>query len=124
MLTLSELSSKNWGTIMTTRYLPITTVFSLIILGLAQSCAWVELSKEGKTVTTTTAEKITSCKKLGAATVNTLHKVGFFNRDDYALRTELNDMARNEATKLGGNTLVPITKPEQGSQTFAVYRCP
>ena len=109
---------------MTTRYLPAIAVFFLVTLGLTQGCAWVELSEKGKTVTTTTAEKVTGCEKLSTITVNTLHKVGFFNRDDYKLRTELNDLARNEATKAGGNTLVPVTKPEQGSQTFAVYDCP
>lgn len=109
---------------MTTRYLPAIAVFLLILFSLTQGCAWVDLSEEGKTVTTTSAEKITGCKKLAKVTVNTLHKVGFLNRDDYTLRTELNDLARNEATKLGGNTLVPATKPEQGSQTFDVYHCP
>ena len=109
---------------MTIRYLSTTVVWFLIIFGLIQGCAWVELSEEGKTVITTTADKIAGCNKLGATTVSTLHKVGFFKRDDYTLRTELNDLARNEATKLGGNTLVPVAKPEKGSQKFAVYHCP
>jgi D-serine dehydratase len=82
------------------------------------------LSEAGKTVRTTTIDEVARCSKLVTTTVNTLHKVGFLNRDDYKLRTELNDLARNEATKLGGNTLVAMTKPAQGSQTFAVYRCP
>ena len=101
-----------------------TTFFMVILLVLVQGCAWVELSEGGKDVVITTAEKVTGCEKLATTTVNTVHKVGFFNRDDYKLRTELNDLARNEATKLAGNALVPVTEPENGSQAFAVYRCP
>ena len=96
----------------------------LVSGALIQGCAWVELSEGGKKVVTTTIDKVANCNKLATTTVNTTHKVAFFNRDDYKLRTELNDMARNEASKLGGNTLVPMTKSKQGSQTFAVYRCP
>lgn len=96
----------------------------LTTCALAQSCTWVELSEGGKAVVTKTIDEVANCNQLANTTVNTMHKVGFFNRDDYKLRTELNDLARNEATKLGGNTLVAMTRPKQGAQTFAIYSCP
>jgi Domain of unknown function (DUF4156) len=104
---------------MTTRLVAIIAACALI-----QSCAWVDLSEAGKKVRTTTIDEVASCSKLATITVNTAYKVGFLNRDDYKLRTELNDLARNEAAKLGGNTLVAMTKPEKGSQAFGVYVCP
>ena len=96
----------------------------LILSILIQGCTWVKVSQEGKAVRTVKIDQVASCNKLATTTVKTTHKVGFVNRDDYKLRTELNDLARNEAAKLGGNTMVAITQPEQGAQTFAVYNCP
>jgi hypothetical protein len=32
-------------------------------------------------------------------------------------------MARNSASRMGGDTIVPLTVIEAGQQTFVVYKC-
>ena len=44
-------------------------------------------------------------------------------RDAGKVKTELETLARNEAIKLKGDTVVPVTEIKDGEQTFKVYQC-
>ena len=40
------------------------------------------------------------------------------------LQDELTALARNEAGRMGGNTIVPESVIDEGQQSFGVYSCP
>jgi hypothetical protein len=93
----------------------------LVVLFLS-ACTWVELTPEGEKVTVAKAEHVTNCKFAGTTTVSVKSKtVG--ERDLGKIKTELETLARNEASKLKGDTVVPVTEIKEGEQTFKVYQC-
>jgi len=49
--------------------------------------------------------------------------VASFKRDAEKIKTELETLARNEAIRLKGDTLVAATEIQDGEQTFKVYKC-
>lgn len=100
--------------------------FRVAVLSLSlllSACSWVELTPEGEQVTVTTMEAVAGCKPVGKTTVSTLAKLGGLNRYEESMQDELNRLARNSAVQLGGDTVVPATKVEDGKQVFNVYRC-
>ena len=95
--------------------------FGLIVL-LLSGCTWVKLSPEGENVTVAKAAHVTNCKFAGTTTVSVKARtVG--ERDPEKVKTELETLARNEASKLKGDTVVPVTEIKEGEQTFKVYQC-
>ena len=88
-----------------------------------QGCAWVKLTPEGEKARVLSAEEVANCTKLGVTTSTLKADVAGFRRNEEKVRKELATLARNAASDLGGDTVVPITEPEGGRQTFDVYRC-
>ena len=65
-------------------------------------------------------EEVTVCQKLGRTTATTSTTVlGFIGRSYPTVAEEVQQLGRNEAAKMGGDSIAP----EGGSQTFGVYRC-
>ncbi len=93
----------------------------LVVL-LLSACSWVELTPEGEKVTVAKAEHITNCKFTGTTTVS-VRSTAVGDRDMAKIKTELETLARNEASKLKGDTVVPVTEIKDGEQTFKVYQC-
>ena len=93
----------------------------LVVLFLS-ACTWVELTPEGEKVTVARAEHVKDCKFAGTTTVS-VRSTAVGQRDMAKIKTELETLARNEASKLKGDTVVSVTEIKDGEQTFKVYQC-
>jgi hypothetical protein len=69
------------------------------------------------------ANAATGCEKIGNVTAKTTDHVTIFARSERKVQQELESLARNEATELGGDAIVPIGTEKEGRQSFDVYRC-
>jgi len=102
---------------------PCTLVLSLSLTLLLGACTFVPLTPEGEQIKMESAQAVTGCERKGTTSVSTKHKLGFVPRSADIVTEELQSLARNDAAKLGGNTIVPETQELEGQQTFAVYQC-
>lgn len=96
-----------------------TIVLLVVSAFLLSACSWVELTPEGKKIRVLSASEVSTCKKLG----NTSVSVADLNRKDEVIADNLETLARNAAGEMHGDTIVPVSKVEEGKQKFAVYRC-
>ncbi|MDH5408625.1 MAG: DUF4156 domain-containing protein [Gammaproteobacteria bacterium] len=98
---------------------------SIIVLSgfILSACTWVELTAEGEKVRVLSASEVKSCKKLGKAVVKVKHTIANVERNKEKMTKELEQLARNTAVELKGDTVVPATDIKEGKQTFHVYRC-
>jgi hypothetical protein len=97
---------------------------AILALVLATSgCTWVSVTEEGEHVRVVRSSEVGGCEKLGNVSAKTTDRVIIFARSDRKVREELRALARNEATELGGNAIVPLGAPDEGRQSFDVYRC-
>lgn len=96
----------------------------LLSLGFLGACTWLPLTPEGEQVRVeTSAQAVANCENKGTTHASTKHKVGFIPRGTDFVKEELATLARNDAAKMGGNTVVPQGPVENGQQTFAIYAC-
>lgn len=93
----------------------------LVVL-LLSACSWVKLTPEGEKVTIVKAAHVTNCKFAGTTTVSVKART-LGERDPGKVKTELENLARNEAIKLKGDTIVAVTEVKDGEQVFKVYQC-
>ena len=100
---------------------------NIISLGLVllflSACTWVELTPEAESVRIVEAVYVANCKLAGTTTVTVKADVASFKRDAEKIKSELETLARNEAIRLKGDTLVAATDIQDGEQTFKVYKC-
>ena len=87
------------------------------------SCTWVPLTDEGQSVRVLQADATADCKKVGKIGSKTADRVVIFARSDQKVGEELESLARNEASGLGGDAIVPIGTATDGRQSFDIYRC-
>ena len=87
------------------------------------ACTWVRLTKDAEMVVVKTEAEVTECKRVAKTTASLRNKVMGIERSDEKVKLELETLARNAAVEYGGNTVVPITPIEDGTQSFAVYKC-
>ena len=85
-------------------------------------CTWVPLTDNGAGVDIVDAEKVAACEHLGEVTSSTQDKV-VVARNSGKVQEELFVLARNEAAVQGADTIVATAAPENGRQTFSIYRC-
>ena len=97
----------------------LTASLSLLI----SACTWVQLTAEGSNVRLAGARLVTNCERIGRATARTLGEIVTVERGGGKLQTELLTLARNEAGRMGGDTIVPESLISQGEQEFGVFRC-
>lgn len=82
------------------------------------------LSLGGERVRLMKPEEVTVCQKLGRTTATTSTTVlGFIGRSYPTVAQEVQQLARNEAAKMGGDSIAPEGGIDGGRQTFGVYRC-
>ena len=99
-------------------------VVVLLVAGLLISaCTWVELSDDGKKVRIVSMDDVTTCKKLGKVIVSLKHQIAGFDRNEDKVKRELENLARNTAIDMKGDSIVAVSKIKNGKQTFAVYEC-
>lgn len=87
------------------------------------SCAAIKLTADGEKVRVLAPNEVSSCKKLGQTNTSVTDRVVGINRPIEALERELAIIARNSASNMGGDTIVPLTVIEGGKQSFIVYKC-
>ena len=87
-------------------------------------CTWVQLTAEGENVSLVGVDRIGNCGRVGRATSKTLGSIVTVERGGGRLQAELLTLARNEAGRMGGNTVVPESLIDNGQQDFGVYNCP
>ena len=63
-----------------------------------------------------------NCQKVGIISAHTKDQI-VVNRSDSKVREELLVLARNEAARLSGDTIVAMGPPRDGAQDFTAYRC-
>lgn len=98
-------------------------VILITIAFVLSACTWVKLSEEGEKIRVLSSSEVKSCKKLGKTVVSLKDKVVGFERSEKKVQKELEDLARNSAVDLKGDTIVPSGEREGGKQTFTVYKC-
>lgn len=101
------------------------TVFLLAaIVSLTSACSWVKVSDQGASVAVANAANVRSCDKVRTVNVKVKDNfVGSMKRSPEKVATELTNMARNEASQFGGDTIVPASLVQDGRQSFDVYKC-
>ncbi len=96
---------------------------STIALVSATACTWVKPKEGAEEVALVKTAHVENCDSLGVATASVKHKVAGLKRKSDKVSEELLTLAKNEAASMGGDTLVSLSAPEEGSQRFQVYRC-
>lgn len=96
----------------------------LVILPLfGAGCSWVTLTPSGEKARVLSLAEVGNCTKTGSTTVYTKAAIGPVGRAESVVSGELALLARNAAEGLGGDTVVPVTGIQDGTQTFDVYNC-
>ena len=101
---------------MKTNLIGIAAIFTL------SACATTELTTGGEKVRVLEPSEVSTCREMGKTT-NSVPAKFIVDRPIETVTRELEDMARNSAARLGGDTVVPLTLIEEGQQTFIVYKC-
>ena len=99
-------------------------LFAAITATILTGCTWVQLTAEGKNVSLAVADSISNCERIGRATSKPLGSLVAIERGGGRLQEELLTLARNEAARMGGNSVVPESLIDNGQQIFVVYKCP
>ena len=87
------------------------------------ACASVKLTHGGEKARVLSSGEVANCQKRGATTVSVKPTVLSIRRQPTVVAEELQILARNSAVNMGGDTVTPISKIDNGQQTYAVYRC-
>ena len=89
---------------------------------LLSACSTLKLTDGGEKVRVLEPNEVSSCRNLGRTNTSVTAKV-VFERPADVVAEELATVARNSASRMGGDTIVPLTVVENGQQTFVVYKC-
>jgi hypothetical protein len=101
-----------------------TTLLLAAIVSLTSACSWVKVSEQGASVAVANAANVRNCEKVRTVNVKVKDNfVGSMKRSPEKVATELTNLARNEATQFGGDTIVPASLVQDGRQSFDVYKC-
>lgn len=102
----------------------LSTILAVTLVSLTSACSWVKVSEQGSNVAVANAANVRSCENVRTVNVKVKDNfVGSMKRDPGKVATELTNMARNEATQYGGDTVVPVSQIKDGRQSFDVYKC-
>jgi len=88
------------------------------------ACTWVPLAPGGEAVVVRAAGDTSGCQSLGKTHTRTTAKLGPFPRRESTIEAELVSLARNEAVRMGGNAVAPVSERVGGQQSYGIYRCP
>lgn len=106
---------------MTKRIIKLFGVASLLLSMAA--CSWVKPLPGAHSITVVKSLEQNQCTKLGTTNTNALDAVGFYQRDEDAIIKDLLMLAKNEAVRMGGDTIIAETGLENGRMRFGIYRC-
>lgn len=97
-----------------------------VILGLSfvmAGCTFVKTTDDGENVALVKPMHVQKCKKLGSTTSQVKDSVAFIARRDKDVTLELVNLAKNEAAKMGGDTITAKGEAVEGRQAFDIYNC-
>jgi hypothetical protein len=92
-------------------------------VGLASCASMVDVHPGSNNVRVVDASQVSRCDEIGSTTANVLNRVGFIDRDPAKVDRDLEQLARNAAVNLKGDSVVPGERPHAGERKFTVYRC-
>ena len=103
-------------------------IFALVVASsvMLSGCSFVSLSEKGERVIVLNSTDIVHCKRLGSTIVSVKDSVAGVDRSIEKMDKELEILARNSATDVGGGLGDSIVREERlgdGKQRFGVYRC-
>jgi hypothetical protein len=87
------------------------------------ACSWVTPLPGAFKVALFDANQVTECKKMGTTHTSVLDRIGFYERDTEAMTEDLVMLAKNEAVRMRGDTIVALGPVQNGQMDFAIYRC-
>lgn len=90
---------------------------------LASACTWVKPAPGAEHVALVKPAHTENCRYLGEASATVKHSLAGLKRKQAKVADELVNLARNEAIKMGGDTIVSAAEPSDGRQQFKVYAC-
>ncbi len=96
---------------------------TLFATSLLMACTWVEPTEEGYAVALAKNTAVQNCQSLGTATSEVPDNIGPFGRSEEKIAKELLTLGKNEAARMGGDTVTKVGPVFQGRQQFRVYRC-
>ena len=94
-----------------------------IAVALLAGCEWAPLTREGEGVTVARPEHVQTCRRVGETTAKVKSEIAGMARSADTVSEELQNLARNAAAGMNGDTVVPVGQPDWGEQRFTVYRC-
>jgi len=100
-----------------------TLLLFVISMSLSACATGLKLSADGEKVRVLDPSEVGSCRELGKTNNSVAWQVVGIARPDDTVSRELRVLARNSASRMGGDTIVPLTVIEKGEQTFVVYKC-
>ena len=95
----------------------------IAITALLSACTFVNENPKAQSVAITTIDDVSQCNRVGSVAAKTKAQLGFIKRGSEKVQDELQTLARNEALKIGANTLVPESKAVEGKQSFIAFNC-
>jgi len=103
-----------------------TLAYTLLFLtGMLSGCAshFIEVKKGSEQIVIVDADKISGCELKGKVNVSVLSKIGFITRNKEDVEANLDQLARNNALDMQGNTIVKLDSSEFGRRNFSIYKC-
>ncbi|MEJ2633183.1 MAG: DUF4156 domain-containing protein [Acidihalobacter sp.] len=98
-------------------------IVPVLLAATAAGCTWTKLTPYGEQARILNANQVGSCKPLGTTTAQVAAKVIGIPRPQRDVERDLQNLARNALQSVNGDTIVPVGRPQDGSQTFRMYRC-
>lgn len=99
--------------------------FLVLMLGgfLLAGCSFNEPTEASKQVMLVKAYNVTGCQKLGDTVARVKDSLGGVKFSEKEVQEELIVIAKNDAAKMGGDSIVAVSDVKGGVQKFAIYRC-
>ena len=97
----------------------ILAVLTLMVIG----CNWVKETQDGSVVALVKPIHVAQCQKVGYTKSTVKSKVGIIERGERKVANELVTLAKNDAARRGGNSIVATSGIVDGTQTFDIYQC-
>ncbi len=92
-------------------------------LALGACATGLKLDPGGKKVRVLNPDEVASCRELGKTNTSVTAVVLGVPRTEEIVSKELRIVARNSASRMGGDTVVPLTVIDKGQQRFVVFKC-
>ena len=100
-------------------------VFTAVVVAglLISGCTKILPTSDGQKVRVLGPSEVLACRELGTVNISVTTTAFSLPRPAQTIAWELEAVARNSATDMKGDTIVPLTVIDDGHQTFVVYDC-